>query len=262
MKKRIELLGYLVDNLTTEEILQKINQAIKFDRKLHIIAINTNKFYQVRHDSLLSKILRNAEIVIPEYAFVWASKVFGKPLVEHIGGIMLMRSLLEASNNHNFSFYFLGAKHEVIEMMVSNVQKKYGRIKIAGWHHGYFSDEDKIIRQINNSSANILFVAMGVPRQEYFIYQNKAKIQVPIMMGVGGSFDVFAGIRRETPSFLRYGFEWIFRLVQDPKNLGKRYFTSNPYFLFQVMKHKFTKNGVYEKSSSEIEFENMKTLMR
>ena len=236
-------MGYPVDNLTTQEIIQKVNDAIKLHHKTHIVAINANKFYQLRCDRLLSKILKNSEIVIPEYAFVWASRVIGTPLVEHIGGIMLMRSLLEVSAENNYSFFFLGAKNEVIEMMISNIQKKYKDVKIAGWHHGYFNDENQVIEKINKSAANILLVALGVPKQEYFIYHNRNRINVPIMMGVGGSFDVFAGIRRETPSFLRHGFEWIFRMIQDPKSLWKRYLTINPYFVYQVLKHKIKRNS-------------------
>lgn len=264
MNKRIEMLGYPVDNFTTGELLQNINQAIKTETKTHIIAINANKIYQVKNDSLLAKILKSAEIVIPEYAIVWASKIFGTPLIEHIGGIMLMRSLLEAAKDSNFSFYFLGSGHEVVKLMISNIKKKYSYVNIAGWHHGYFSDDDQIIDQINESSANILLVAMGVPKQEYFIYRNKSRIQAPVMMGVGGSFDVFAGIRRETPALLRHGFEWIFRLIQDPKNLWKRYLTSNPYFIYQVLKQKFKANGngYHKVECSPIKCEDVKSFLR
>lgn len=260
MNNRIELLGYPVDNLSTEEIIQKVNQAIKSNHKTHIIAINANKFYQVKKDLLLAKILKKAEIIIPEYAFVWASRVIGTPLVEHVGGIMLMRSLLEASEQNDFSFFFLGGKDEVIEMMIANIKKRYGDIKIAGWHHGYFKDENDIVKKINDSAATILLIALGVPKQEYFIHQNRTKINVPIMMGVGGSFDVFAGIRRETPSFLRHGFEWIFRMIQDPKNLWQRYLTSNPYFVFKVLKHKFNGNGSLKMDYKEPEVNDIKSI--
>lgn len=241
MKARIDILGYPVDNLTSNEILHRINHVIKTNGKIQIAPINANKFYQVRKDKLLAEILRNAEIVIPEYAIVWGSKIIGTPLVEHIGGIMLMRKLLEAAKHFNFSFFFLGANKNIVDLMVTNIQKKYPYAKIAGWHHGYFTEEDRIIELINNSLANILLVAMGSPKQEYFIYRNKSKIQIPVLMGVGGSFDVFAGARQETPPYLRYGFEWIFRLVQDPQNLWKRYLTSNPYFVYQILKYKVKK---------------------
>ena len=258
------MLGYPVDNLTTGEIIKKVSQAIKANRKTHIIAINANKFYQVRKDFLLSRILKKAEIIIPEYAFIWASRMIGMPLVEHVGGIMLMRSLLEVSGENDFSFYFLGAKREIVEMMIANIQKKYGQINIAGWHHGYFDDEDDIVNKINDSDANILLVALGVPKQEYFIYHNRNRIKVPIMMGVGGSFDVFAGIRRETPSFLRHGWEWLFRLFQDPKNLWRRYLTSNPYFVYQVFKQKIegNGNGRSKENPSPLKIEGIKSTLK
>jgi N-acetylglucosaminyldiphosphoundecaprenol N-acetyl-beta-D-mannosaminyltransferase len=261
MNKRIELLGYPIDNLSTGEVIQKVSHAIKSNHKMHIIAINANKFYQVKKDLLLSKILKKAEIIIPEYAFVWASRIIGTPLVEHVGGIMLMRSLLDASTENDFSFYFLGGKDEVIETMISNVKRKYSHIKIAGWHHGYFKDENEVVMKINDSAATILLVALGVPKQEYFIHQNRNKINVPIMMGVGGSFDVFAGIRHETPPFLRHGFEWIFRMIQDPKNLWKRYLTINPYFVFMVLKQKFNDNGKIQIECKKPEVNDVKSIL-
>ncbi|MDZ7331721.1 MAG: WecB/TagA/CpsF family glycosyltransferase [candidate division KSB1 bacterium] len=243
MNRKINVLGYPVDNLTSDEIIEQITEAINRRAKTHVLAINANKFYQSRTDPLLARIMREAEIVIPEYAFVWAAKKLNQPLAEHIGGIMLMRKLLEVAQRNDFSFFFLGAKPEVINQMVIKVKRQYGDQIVAGWHHGYFADDTEVIEQINRSGANILFVAMGVPRQEYFIHNNRSKIQVPVMLGVGGSFDVFAGIRKETPSYLRHGFEWIYRLIQDPKNLWKRYLTTNPYFVLQVLKHKFIGNG-------------------
>lgn len=243
MNKRIDLLGYPVDNLTTPEIIEKIRHAIQAQSKLKIIAINANKIYQARTDAHMERILKQSDIVIPEYAFVWASKILGTPLVEHVGGIMLMRSLLEAPADQNFSFYFLGAKPEIVEQMISNIRKSYPHITIAGWHHGYFEDEKMIVHQVNRSAASILFVAMGVPGQEYFIHRNHDTLKVPVVLGVGGSFDVFAGARRETPSYLRHGFEWLYRLAQDPHNLWKRYLTTNPYFVYQVLKYKIFKNS-------------------
>lgn len=239
-------MGYPVDNLTSDQIIQRISQAIAGQIKTHILAINANKFYQVRQDRLLAEIMRSAEIVIPEYAFVWASRMIRRPLVEHIGGIMLMRKLLEVGPSHGFSFFFLGAKSEVVERMIAKIKHQYGEQIVAGWHHGYFSDDVAMIDEINRTPANIVLVAMGVPRQEYFIHQNRARIQAPVMLGVGGSFDVFAGIRKETPSVLRHGFEWIYRMVQDPRNLWKRYLTTNPYFVLQVFKQKLIGNG-YQK---------------
>lgn len=99
-------------------------------------------------------------------------------------------------------------------------------------------NEEEIVDQICQSRSVILFVAMGTPKKEYFIRDNFENLDVPVVMGVGGSFDVFAGLKKEAPSWLRKGFEWIYRLAQNPKNLWKRYLTSNPWFVYQVFKVK------------------------
>ena len=237
-KKRIDFLNYPVDNLTSEELLRVIDDAIRENQKMQIVPMNANKIYRVREDELLSKILRESELIIPEYAVVWGSKIIGSPLVEHVGGVMLMRSLLEESTNHDFRFYFLGARQEIVEAMVEKVAMDYPGIQIAGWRNGYFDDYDKIIDEVNATDANILLAALGTPKQEYFLYENKTRLKPNIMMGVGGSFDVFAGLRQETPAYLRHGFEWIYRLVQDPGNLWKRYMTTNPYFVFRVLRYR------------------------
>jgi len=241
MENRIDFLGYPVDNLTSENLIQRICTAINLNEKLQIIPINANKVYQVKEDEILAKIIKEAEIVIPEYAIVWGAKLLGVPLVEHIGGIMLMRNLLESACECNFKFYFLGAEEDVLQLMIRNVKNHYPGIEISGWHNGYFSDQKEIIEKINSTDANILLAALGSPKQEYFLYNNKLNLNPQVLMGVGGSFDVFAGIRKETPTYLRHGFEWIYRLIQDPRNLWKRYITTNPYFVFQIFKHKLMK---------------------
>ena len=237
--RRINFLGFPVDNLTSEQLLEKIDYFVNHGIKCQIVALNANKLWQAQRDPKLRDILLQAELVIPEYAIVWGARVLGTPLVEHVGGIMLMRRILRAAIEKDYKLYFLGAKPSVIEAMVRRLKSEMPTLAISGWHHGYFDSKDEIVAQINKSGADILFIAMGTPKQEYFVRDNFEILQVPVMMGVGGSFDVLAGIRRETPPSLRRGFEWIYRLAQDPKNLWKRYLTSNPWFVWQVYKAKF-----------------------
>jgi len=238
MEKRIDLLGFPVDNLTTDEILDTMNETIAANKKMQIVPINANKLYQVRENKKLAHILKSAEMVIPEYAIVWGSRIIGTPLIEHVGGVMLMRAMLENSSKKNYKFYFLGAKEEIVKTMVEKLEQDYEGIRIAGWHHGYFEDEKKMVQKINESGANILLAALGTPKQEYFLNTYKSMLNPSVMMGVGGSFDVFAGLRQETPSYLRHGFEWIYRLAQDPRNLWKRYMTTNPYFVYRVFRYR------------------------
>jgi len=236
--RRINFLGFPVDNLTSEQLLEKIDYFVNHGIKCQIVALNANKLWQAQRDPKLRDILLQAELVIPEYAIVWGARILGTPLVEHVGGIMLMRRILEVASKKKYKLYFLGARPYIVETMVRRLKSEMPTLTISGWHHGYFDSKDEIIAQINKSGPDILFVAMGTPKQEYFIRDNFEILDVPIMMGVGGSFDVFAGLRKETPSFLRHGFEWIYRMVQDPWRLGKRYARTNPWFVYQVFRQK------------------------
>lgn len=238
MNDRINILGYPVDNLTTDEILDKMKETIAANKKMQIVPINANKLYQVRENKVLADILKSAEMVIPEYAIVWGSRIIGSPLVEHVGGVMLMRSMLENTVKNDYKFYFLGAREDIVKAMVEKLEQDYKGIRIAGWHDGYFEDEKKMVQKINESGANILLAALGTPKQEYFLNRYKSALKPCVMMGVGGSFDVFAGLRQETPSYLRHGFEWLYRLFQDPRNLWKRYMTTNPYFVYRVFRYR------------------------
>lgn len=242
----IDFLGYRITNATFAECINYIDNSILQDDVIQIVPFNANKLYKCRFDKKLMEISRTASLIIPEYAIVWGAKKLGTPLVEHIGGIMLMRRLLELSSKKPYRFYFLGAKEEIVSKMIELLPDNYPGIHISGWQHGYFDSEKEIVEKVVASNANILLVALGTPKQEYFIKKHLQDFGVNIVMGVGGSFDVFAGLRKETPSRWRKGFEWIYRLAQDPLNFGywKRYFITNPWFVYQVYKNKLLKGVI------------------
>jgi len=210
----------------------------------HVIAINANKLWLSEHNSALSEILRRAELVIPEYAVVWACRVLRRPLRGHIGGVMLLKELLPRLDKERFPVYFLGARSEVLELLKTRVQAQYPRLVIAGMHSGYFEpgQEKEIVASINQSGAALLFVAMGSPRQEFWIERHRKDLRVRVAMGVGGSFDVVAGIKNDAPEWVRHGGEWLYRLLQDPGNLWKRYLKTNPWFVYRVLRERLLAN--------------------
>lgn len=244
MSDRINFLGYPVDNLTSEQLIEKIDYFVENRINCQIVPLNANKLWLAARDQKLSKILLQAELVIPEYAIIWGSRILGTPLVEHIGGVMLMRKILIVAGERHYRVYFLGTYKNIIQTMIQKVQTANPKLTIAGWHDGYFKSADEIIHRINRSNADILLVALGTPKQEYFIRDNFKTLKVPVMMGVGGSFDVFAGFKRECPPYLRHGFEWLYRMVQDPWKLGKRYLRINPWFVYQIFKAKLKVSGL------------------
>jgi N-acetylglucosaminyldiphosphoundecaprenol N-acetyl-beta-D-mannosaminyltransferase len=241
---RSSLMSLPVDSLTMQEAINCVGRCLQGRDFHHVIAINANKLWLSERNSELKEILRRAELLIPEYAVVWACQVLRRPLRGHIGGVMLLKELLPWLDKERFPVYFLGAKPEVLELLKARLQAQYPKLVIAGMHSGYFqfSQEKEIVESINHSGAALLFVAMGSPRQEFWIERNRKDLQVRVAMGVGGSFDVVAGIKKDAPGWVRHGGEWLYRLLQDPRNLWKRYLKTNPWFVYRVLRERMLAN--------------------
>jgi N-acetylglucosaminyldiphosphoundecaprenol N-acetyl-beta-D-mannosaminyltransferase len=237
---RTRLLGYPVDSLDVEDAVSRVDTFVKQGGFHHVVAINANKLWLAERVPALKKIVRQAELVIPEYAVVWACRTLRRALKAHVGGIMLLKALLPWLESEQIRVYFLGAKEPVLERMKSRLGTLHPRLVIAGMRSGYFeaSQEKEIVQEINRSRAAVLFVAMGTPRQELWIERHRHILTVRTVMGVGGSFDVLAGLKKDTPQWLRHGGEWVYRLIQDPKNLWKRYLTTNPWFVYRVLRER------------------------
>jgi N-acetylglucosaminyldiphosphoundecaprenol N-acetyl-beta-D-mannosaminyltransferase len=238
MSNRVEFLGCPVDNLSMEEAVDRLEQFIKDGSPHQIAVINANKLWRMDRDPKLANAVRGASLLIPEKAVVIGSRLLGLEVRHHIGGIMLLKAFLPRAAEQGYRIFFLGARPEVLAQMIPNLQKIYAGLQIAGWHHGFFSEADDlaIADEIRQSHAHALFVALGSPRQEFWISKHLRDVGVPVCMGVGGSFDVLAGIKRDAPEWVRaLAMEWAFRLVQDPKNLWKRYLITMPWLLKRVL---------------------------
>ena len=154
-----------------------------------------------------------------------------------------MLSLVELADNCGFSCYFLGASEKVLIKTVNHFKSMYSSSIIAGYHHGYFnqSEEENIAKNIAQSDADILFVAITSPKKEIFLNTHKNTIKTPFIMGVGGSFDVIAGVTKRAPDWMqKAGLEWFYRLIQEPKRMWKRYLLGNTKFIWLVLKQKLS----------------------
>jgi N-acetylglucosaminyldiphosphoundecaprenol N-acetyl-beta-D-mannosaminyltransferase len=152
-------------------------------------------------------------------------------------GISLFRRLLEVAPEKGWSVYLLGAKPEVVAALVERLRRERPGLRIAGHRHGFMSAEEEsaVVAEIARARPDLLFVAMGSPRQEYWLEQFGAATGARVTLGVGGSFDVLAGVKRDTPDWARgRGLEWLYRLWLDPRNLWKRYLITNSWFLWRV----------------------------
>ena len=165
---------------------------------------------------------------------VWASRLLGDPLPGRVNGTDLMLRLLALAEAEGLRVYILGARRDVLEEAVTRLREQYPRLVIAGYRDGYFSDEEnvEVCAEIRASGAHVLFIAMSSPKKEYWLAERARDTGVRVAMGVGGSIDVVAGRVRRAPVWMqRAGLEWLFRLLQEPRRLGRRYTSTNARFL-------------------------------
>ncbi|QSS98174.1 WecB/TagA/CpsF family glycosyltransferase [Psychroflexus sp. ALD_RP9] len=242
--KRIKIFNTTIDNLSMQETLQKVKQAISNKTQLHHVVVNAGKIVAMQEDKELRESVNSCDIINADgQAVVWASKLLGKPLKERVAGIDLMENLVKLAAQNKYKIYLLGAKEEVVSKVVQIYKSNYSKHLIAGYRNGYFSKEEEqtIAQDISNSGAQLLFVAISSPKKENFLYQNRKTLRnLNFIMGVGGSFDVIAGKTKRAPVWMqKSGLEWFYRFMQEPKRMWKRYLIGNTKFIFLTIKQFF-----------------------
>ena len=234
------VLGLPVSAVTMDGAVAAAAGAIAAGRRCNMIVVNANKSWQAARDARLRRIIERAEMVIPEWATFWASRRLGVPGIHHLGGITLMDRLLDAAPQRGWSVYFLGAQPQVVAALVDRQPRLRPGLRVAGSHHGYLDEAARraVHEELLRVQPDLLFVAMGSPTQEYFI-DELPEAAARVRLGVGGSFDVLAGFKRDTPSWIRgTGFEWLYRLSQDPRRYWRRYLVTNTWFVWQVLRER------------------------
>ena len=232
-----ELLGYKIFSDNKEELLKEIENK----KRVNIIYGNPEVLYNgIKNEFLKNSFTKEDALIIPDgVGTLLAAKINGIDITEKIAGIEVMNMLLEEARDKNLKVFLLGAKEDTLIKCEEKIKENYDGINIVGSNNGFFDLDncDDLIEKINESKADILFVAMGAPRQEVFIEKYKDKLCCKIFMGVGGSFDVFAGNVNRAPQFMiNIGMEWLYRVAKEPwriKRLG-----SIPKFLVLSLKER------------------------
>jgi N-acetylglucosaminyldiphosphoundecaprenol N-acetyl-beta-D-mannosaminyltransferase len=189
----------------------------------------------MRHDPELTLACRAAHLTVADgMSVVWALRASGQPVPERVAGVDLMARLLAEAGEHRLRVYFLGARREVVTALAETSRGRYPGIEIAGFRDGYFAPDEHraIVEEIRASGAHMLFVGMPTPFKETWCERHCRRLEVPVIMGVGGSFDVLAGFIRRAPRWLQaMGMEWFWRLLMEPRKLWRRYLTTNVEFI-------------------------------
>jgi len=238
---KTDFLGIPVDALTKAETITLIDDAILHNNKINHVVINAGKVVAMQTNKQLFESVVSCDIINADgQSIVWAARFLGKHLPERVAGADLMQDLVHLASVKGYKCFFFGAREEVVEKVVTIYTEKYGPSIIAGYRNGYFckEEEPEIARQIADSGAQLLFVAISSPRKENFMCEYRDILsQVNFSMGVGGTFDVVAGYTKRAPVWIQnMGFEWFYRLIQEPKRMWYRYLIGNSKFIWIVFK--------------------------
>ncbi|MDK2821295.1 MAG: N-acetylglucosaminyldiphosphoundecaprenol N-acetyl-beta-D-mannosaminyltransferase [Clostridia bacterium] len=212
------ILGNRVDSLTMDEAVDKIAEFIKEGKPHHIVTMNAEIAYQAYNNPQLQAVINRADLVTADGSgIVWAAKKLGKPVKERVTGIDLLKALANEGSKRGWRFYLYGAAPGVAAKAAKRLEQDYVGIKVVGTKNGYISEREMpaLIKDIKGVKPDILLVGLGAPRQEYWIARHLEEVQVPVMIGVGGSFDVLAGVVPRAPEWIqRLNLEWLYRIVK------------------------------------------------
>jgi N-acetylglucosaminyldiphosphoundecaprenol N-acetyl-beta-D-mannosaminyltransferase len=241
--RRITLLDLPVDDLTMDETLAAVDALIAEGSVHQHVVVNVAKVVQAHADRSLRAVIAACDIVnVDGQPIVWASRLLGTPLRERVAGVDLMERLIERAGERGHRLYLLGARPEVVGAVAARIAREHPGTVVAGWRDGYWTPDEEatVVAEIAATRPHILFVAFGSPAKERFLARWKETIGAPFVMGVGGSFDVYAGrVRRAPPWMRRVGLEWLFRITQEPGRMWRRYAGDAPKFAWIVLRARF-----------------------
>ena len=237
---RARILGCEFDRLDMQETLDRVEEIIARGRPSQHVAVSATNFAELMDDDRVREVVKGAAIVSADgQGIVWASRLLGDPLPERVNAMDLMERLFALAAEKGYRVYILGARERVLEHAVERLRARYPGLVIAGYRHGYFTDveNDVVVSAIREARPDMLFVAISSPKKETWLAEHRDALGVPFVMGVGGAIDVVAGRTRRAPLLVqKAGFEWVFRMIQEPRRLGRRFLAGNAKFVYLVGK--------------------------
>lgn len=238
MGERLEILGVGIDKVNSQQALEKIGAFIASGQPHQIVTANAEIIYQASKNEKMRHVINNAQMVTADGSgVVWASRQLGEPLEQRVTGIDLVNSICEQSAKDKWKIYILGSAPGVAATAAVNIRDKFPGCNIVGTHHGYFNakEEKQILAELEQLKPDVLFVALGAPKQEYWIADHLAELGIPVGMGIGGSMDVLSGNVKRAPKWMqKMSLEWLYRLLIQPTRFKR--VLALPKFMLAVKK--------------------------
>lgn len=244
MKKRIFLAKLPIDKVSLETVVSHLFSLLepKGQKPKMVFYLNAYTVNLAFKDKNYAKAIRAADLVYADgWGPVWAGKVLGYQLPGRLTTADFFDDFCQKAKENNLSLFLLGSCSETIKKTAKNLKKEFKNLKIVGFHHGFLnqSKSKKVISLINRSQPDFLIIGLGSPKQEKWLFNHLDQLQIKVGWCVGGLFEYLAKTKPKCPRWLGdLGFEWLFRLLAEPKRLWRRYLISGPEFLFRLVRSK------------------------
>lgn len=231
---RTDILGVGFDDLTLDEAAEAGAALVEGGGFHYAVTPNPEFLLAAQHDEPFRQALLGADLVLADGVGVtYAAKILGRPLKGRVPGIEFAQRLAAWMAAHGKRLFLLGAKPGVAELAAANLKAAYPGLIVCGTHDGYFQEDGPVVKAIQESAADVVFVCLGAPKQELWMVRNGPAAGARLMVGLGGSLDVFAGVVERAPEgFQKLGLEWLYRLMKEPRRIGRM--ARLPLVLFQA----------------------------
>ncbi|MGB3653883.1 MAG: WecB/TagA/CpsF family glycosyltransferase [Rivularia sp. (in: cyanobacteria)] len=254
-----KVLDFPITALRFNEQVQTIVEWARERKSKTVCVANVHMLMEAHWNPEFANVLKDADMVTPDgMPLVWMMKKLGATSQDRVAGLDILASVCESSQIQDISVFFLGSQKQILSGMRSKLEKEYPNLNIAAMEPLPFrpltpSEDEALIKKINQSGAGVVFVSLGCPKQEKWMAQHKDKIQA-VMIGLGGAFPVYAGLHKRAPRIVREsGFEWLYRWLQEPRRLWGRYMKTIPPFMWLAMKQLISTNYSVSNSASNLE---------
>ncbi|WP_036708402.1 WecB/TagA/CpsF family glycosyltransferase [Paenibacillus pinihumi] len=236
----VPIFGVPFSRMNMDETVHYLTESIQQRRVTQVITANPIMIMMALESPDYYRVMEQAELIVPDGAgVVWAAGYVGMPVKERVAGFDLLHRLMQVGEEKRWRVYLLGTSQEIIEETASRLQQKYPLVQIAGYHNGFFgeAEDEEVIAKVKEAGPDLLFVARAANNQEPWIYKHKEALGVPVVMGVGGSFDIISGRLKRAPLiFQKLRLEWLYRLIQEPRRYKRM--LALPKFVVKVVREK------------------------